>query len=119
MHAMPSPRGRQVGGSAPDCTGSARKEFVGGQSGLIRPLAARRTAAAVAANYGDNGAMTGALGEEGALVGAYGLVGREAPAEVCQMDLSATAAVRVDGNRGRPPAALRRRRRSASGQAAE
>ncbi len=94
MHAMPSPRGRQVGGSAPDCTGSARKEFVGGQSGLIQPLAARRTAAAVAANYGDNGAMTGALGEEGALVGAYGLVGREAPAEVCQMDLSATAALR-------------------------
>ena len=50
--------------------------------------------------------MTGALGEEGALVGAYGLVGREAPAEVCQMDLSATAA-------------NRRRRRPASGQAAE
>lgn len=63
--------------------------------------------------------MTGALGEEGALVGAYGLVGREAPAEVCRMDLSATAAVRVDGNRGQPPAALRRRRRSAGGQAAE
>ena len=38
--------------------------------------------------------MTGALGEEGALVGAYGLVDREAPAEVCQMDLSATAADR-------------------------
>lgn len=63
--------------------------------------------------------MTGALGEEGALAGAYGLAGSEAPAEVCQMDLSATAAVRVDGNRGQPPAVLRRRRRSAGGQAAE
>ncbi len=59
------------------------KRYGGGQSGLIRPLAGRRTGTAVAANCGDNGAMTGALGEEGALVGAYGLVGREAPAEVC------------------------------------
>jgi hypothetical protein len=49
----------------------------------VRPLELRRTAAAIAANYGDKGAIVITSGEEGIRIGVHGLDGREAQEALC------------------------------------
>jgi hypothetical protein len=49
----------------------------------ICPIDLRRTAAAIAANYGDKGAIIITSGEEGIRVGLHGLDGQEAQEALC------------------------------------
>ena len=49
----------------------------------VRPMDLKRTAAAVAANYGDKGAIIITSGEGGIRVGVHGLDSREAQEALC------------------------------------
>jgi len=44
---------------------------------VVRPMDLTRTAAAIASNYGDKGAIVITIGEEGTRVGVYGLDPRD------------------------------------------
>lgn len=49
----------------------------------IRPIDLRRTAAAIAANYGDRGAIVITSGDDGIRIGVHGLDGRETQEALC------------------------------------
>jgi hypothetical protein len=50
---------------------------------IVRPIGLQDTAAAIARNYGDRGAIIITSGEEGIRVGVYGLDLREAQDALC------------------------------------
>jgi hypothetical protein len=49
----------------------------------VHPIDLRRTAAAIAANYGDKGAIVITSGDDGIRVGVHGLDGRETQEALC------------------------------------
>ena len=50
---------------------------------VIRPLDLQRTAAAIAANYGDEGAIVITRGEEGIRIGVHNLAGSDLQDALC------------------------------------